>query len=230
MSQLYTLYPAYIMVTKSLLAPEKNTVLADLAWATARNNVAKDATFPSNTTGFYDNRPMCLFEDFKHVPEVVELMHLVDMLARKYLQEAYGYDCKEPINMLAEAFCQDASTGTTGMVTHTHNAPINVVYYPRIRRETVAAPVTGRVGRNGEIDFFNPTGQPKKAWPVLRKEHQHSSVFRLSPEDGMAVCFEGYMPHCASQFTGDERVVITVSCNPKMPGKNDGLSLQELTR
>lgn len=226
---LHVLYPAYCMTVGGLLTPAKNSVLADLAWDMAKRNAAKDHTFQAHTDGYHKIRPECMFERFKEAPEVRELAVLADSIAREYLLRAYGYLCKEPINMLAETFCQDETTGTSGMATHTHNAPINVVYYPRIRKDDVADATTGRAGRNGELDFFNPTGAPKKPWPCLARGHHHASIFRVNPVDGLAVCFEGYMPHSAAQFQGQERTVITVSCTPKMPGKNDGLTLEELT-
>lgn len=227
--QINVLYPNYVGVGYSSLTQAENDELADLAWAIQDLNIAKDAIHPAYSKQFYEMRPENLLEGYKHLPVVQKFISFVDQAVRDYLLEAYGYECQEQIKLLSEVFCQDDSTGTSGMVTHTHNAPINVVYYPRVNVPTVPDAVTGKAGRNGEIDFFNPTGNPKKPWPSLKRGHHHATIFRLKPESGMFTLFEGYMPHSAAQFAaGGERVVIPTSCYPVFTYKNDGLTKEEL--
>lgn len=229
--KLNVLYPSFVAVGDSALSADDNDVLAGLAWETQARNIHKDAAHPAHTTAFYQARPENLLELYAHVPAVKRFAEFTDATVRRYLAEAYGYDCKEPVKLLAEVFCQNHTTGTSGMAAHTHSAPINFVYYPRVQIRRVPQAVTGKAGRNGEIDFFNPTGNPKKPWPALRRDFHQASIFRLEPRTGMYTVFEGYLPHSSAQFdAGGERVVIPVSCYPVFAYKNDGVTIQELVK
>jgi hypothetical protein len=227
--QIHALYPSYLGVGYAPLTHAENEDLAEMAWEIHSQNMHKDAAFPAHSKGFYAIRPQNLLENYQRNPVAQKFARFVDQAVRDYLLGAYGYVCHEQIRLLSEVFCPDDSTGTSGMVTHTHNAPINMVYYPRVRIPPVGEAVTGKAGRNGEVDFFNPTGRPKKPWPTLKQAHFHASAFRLKPASGMFTVFEGYLPHSSAQFAASgERVVITTSCSPIFPNSNPGLTMDEL--
>ncbi len=227
--QLHTLYPSFVLERQVTgLSPNENKELARLAWVLHKKNVVADGLYSKGDETHFKVKPACLFETNSKNEVVMKLAKLSDEFARAYLKTIYHYDCQDPINMLAEAFCQNYSTGTAGLTVHSHRAPIVIIYYPSVHIKKIEPNQFSHISTSGELDFYNPAGHPRKLWPDNNPAHHSGTMFRLHVREGLMLAFEGYLPHASMAFAGIERVCIAISCSPEMPHKNAGKTLQEL--
>lgn len=227
---LYTLYPSFVLEDRSDFSEEENKLLSELAWKTCHLNENTEKTHHLGSGEYFTKPRINMLEKYANEPVVKKLALMADRYARLYLQVAYGYNCTFPIKLMAEPFCQDNSTGTHGIMTHSHRGkPLLVTYYPTVKlklRDEVK--VIGNSGLNGQVDFYDPSGEGKRWWENHNPSHLTAAVARFPVSGGSILVFEGHLPHSSCSFEGEERVCIPVICYPQMPQKNGGLNLQEL--
>jgi hypothetical protein len=227
---LYTLYPSFVLEDSSNFSKEENALLSELAWKTCHLNDNTEKTHQLQSGQYFTRPRINMLEEYVHEPVVKKLALLADYYARLYLKEAYGYSCTLPIKLMAEPFCQDGTTGTHGIMTHSHRGkPLLVTYYPSVKiNPRSESKVVGNSGLNGQVDFYDPSGEGKRWWNNHNPAHLTASVARFPVSEGSILVFEGHLPHGSCSFEGEERVCIPVICYPQMPQKNGGLSLREL--
>jgi len=229
---LSTIYPSFVMQgMANEISHEENLELARVSWSVWNSNAVTESQHKFGGTEAYylSSKRSNMFAEHKTNPVVMKLARVADSMARAYLRQVYRYECTDPIDMMAEPFCQNAETGTHGIAPHTHTLkPLLVTYYPiaNVRRRDDAR--SGCCGLNGEANFYDPTNTGKRVWPNKNPDFFIGSSFRVEIKEGMLLAFEGHIPHDSAQFEGDERVCIPVICYPKLPNKNLGCTLEDL--
>lgn len=232
LTSLSTIYPSFILQGfANEISPEENAELARVAWLVWHANAATERQHKTGETEAYylSQKRVNMFAEHKANPVVMKLARVADAMARAYLREVYRFDCKDPIDMMAEPFCQNAETGTHGIAPHAHTLkPLLVTYYPVFKVNPRASSRSGGCGLNGEANFYDPSNTGKRVWPNKNPNFFIGSSFRVEIKAGMLLAFEGHLPHDSAQFAGDERVCIPVICYPKLPNKNLGCPLEDL--
>jgi len=229
---LSTIYPSFVLKGfANEFSPEENAELARVAWSVWDSNAATERQYKTGQTEAYylSGKRLNMFVEHKANQTVMKLAKVADAMARAYLRQVYRYECKDPIDMMAEPFCQNAKTGTHGIAPHAHTLkPLLVTYYPSMKVNHRDSALSGGCGLNGEANFYDPTNTGKRVWPNKNDDFFIGSSFRVEIKEGMLLAFEGHLPHDSAQFEGDERVCIPVICYPKLPNKNLGCTLEDL--
>lgn len=228
---LNTIFPSFVLQGfANEMSPAENAELSALAWETWKANEKTETAYSAGESGeYYSATRHNMLVLFRDKPVVKKFAILADMMARAYLKTVYHYDCRDPIDMMAEPFCQNRETGTDGIMPHAHTLkPLLVTYYPSVKtsKRTVAGPTSS--GVNGETNFYDPSNTGKRVWPNQNPSFHIGSSFRVKAEEGTILAFEGHIPHDSAQFDGDERVCIPVICYPKLPNKNLGTTLDKI--
>lgn len=212
------------------LTETENAELAQLAWKTWSSNESTEAAYTAHkSSGYYGATRTNMLVQFRDRPVIKKFAVIVDKFARSYLKTVYRYECRDPIDMMAEPFCQSRDTGTDGIMPHAHTLkPLLVTYYPVVNITDRQNSNPTSAGINGETNFYDPANTGKRVWPNLNESFHIGSSLRVKAATGTLLAFEGHIPHDSVQFDGDERVCIPVICYPKLPNKNLGTTLDKI--
>lgn len=140
---------------------------------------------------------------------IKDLTKIVDTACRDFLEFIYGYKHTGDLHMNAGTFWQQKTNNQNiGIQLHTHpKSDLVAVYYPKI------SGASNSVMTNGGLRLYDPSNIGKRFWECNNHSSYYGGWFNITPEEGMLVVFEGWIPHDSGYFDGDERLSIPFLIN-----------------